>query len=564
MLYVAARSGRLVWLSATRFAVLRPPLSQSTQWWASPSGGVWTERLERYWSLLAFVVPPMLVMLSAVPITYVVGDPLPGVTLIAAALTYVVADMVTGLIRAVAQANAPVDPAHSYQWTIGLLHCAEPAEVDALIRAAYDRSVTLSIPDPAFGTHLLVCDERAITTTDARAAVALAPSALSLDGEGSKMYVLKDGDTVVPPRVEAIRPPRGIVLLAVGLVAVLLSNGREVADLERAACRAAGDCEVRPDTWTEGVGWLLEGLFYRSPDLDVATGRAEVLGWLMTPALVVTFAAIVTVGVRYGRYVKERQKLFHESIAAASPVTALILVALDVEYDAVIEAVAAAGAREPRPDSIGGRAVLRLGRIGAVELVLAQSEEGTTTRGGMAHTAEDIIRELNPAYVVLTGICGGLRAREHDAGPQELGDVVVSTYVQKIDHRKEIEGRTLFRGERVAAPWTLLSTFRAAKSGYSAARVHLGVVLSGNTMVASAAVRQKLLSEFDGAVAIEMELAGIQSAAIGYECHWIMVKGISDWCLGGLTPESRRVAATAAARFVVCGLTSGALPARTR
>jgi nucleoside phosphorylase len=186
----------------------------------------------------------------------------------------------------------------------------------------------------------------------------------------------------------------------------------------------------------------------------------------------------------------------------------------------------------------------------------------------MMLTAERLIPVVRPDYVILAGICFGLWSRRHDNGTQELGDVVVSEYVQNVDHRKVTDEdgneRIIWRGERVQASTPLLLALKAATHGWTGRPVHFGTVLSGSTLVSSATLRAELRREFEESSAGEMELTGVYVATAGRRSGWIMVKGISDWGTGELTDDTRRTASEAAAAFIVQALTFGTLPVPPR
>lgn len=171
----------------------------------------------------------------------------------------------------------------------------------------------------------------------------------------------------------------------------------------------------------------------------------------------------------------------------------------------------------------------------------------------MPWTVDNLIRHLDPAFVVLSGICYGLKSRELDGGAQELGDVVVATQLRAVEHRKvttRADGSEyeITRGPRPEAASDLLSHARVLGRA-RVPRVHFGPVLSLNTLVNSPAARARLRALDEEAVAGEMEAAGLYAAAEQTKRDWIIVKGISDWG-AGKTDEHQSLAARHAADFV--------------
>jgi nucleoside phosphorylase len=576
LLYAAARDHRLVWQSADEFAVLEPPVARGREWASSDAGRTWLGRLDRWWDLLVFGVPPFLLLAVSVPVAFVpVTGPLLAILPVTVALLYVLVQMVGGpVLRSVQQMRGtPEDSARSLHWTVTLFHLTEPAKADRLLRAALHRSQYLSRtsirPDVAEGTPVLMCLQRGITTVEARPAVAAAPSATDAGPDRPGVLLVLDGGGFTPPDPGAHRPTSFIPLLLAGTALVVGVVALFVANAEATACATARDCAGRPAHWLDAVIWLLSRMAGNDAGLTPATTQARVFGWLMLPLGLIVVICLVVAGWRQASTFKRRQKRTYDHLAATihRRVRVLVLTVLDVERDAVISAVTAANGRPAEPDTAGGYPVFRLGRLGdqGTEVLVAQAAQGTATPAAMMLTVERLVPAVQPDYVILAGICFGLWSREHDRGVQELGDVVVSEYVQNVDHRKVTDEdgteRIIWRGEKVQATAPLLLAFKAATHAWTGRPVHFGSVLSGNTLVSSKPSRAELRRHFEEATAGEMELTGVYAATAGRRSGWIMVKGISDWGTGELTDDTRRLASEAAAAFIVHALTYGTLPA---
>ena len=579
LLYGAARDGRLVWRSADEFALLEPPIARGREWASSDAGRTWFGRLDRWWDHLVFGVPPFLLLVLSVPTSFVpVVGLLLALLLICAALLYILTQMSLGLIlRSLKRMRGTSDDSvRGLHWTVVLVQLTNPAKADRLLWAALDRSQYLTRsnirPDVAEGTHALMCPERGITTVEARQAVAAAPSATDSGPDRPGVHVVLDGGGFVPPDPGAHRPISFIPLLltgtalAVGVVALL------TADAEAAACAIAQDCADRPATWIDAVTWLINRMVLNDAGLTPATTQARIFGWLMLPLGLVVLLCLAVAGWRQASTFKKRQErtYTHLDTTINRRIRVLVLTVLDIERDAVISAVAATNGRQAEPDTLGGYPVFRLGRLGdrGTEVLLAQAAQGIVTPAAMMLTAERLIPAVQPDYVILAGICFGLWSRRHDRGTQELGDVVVSEYVQNVDHRKVTDEdgseRIVWRGERVQATTPLLLAFKAATHGWTGQPVHFGPVLSSSTLVSSKTLRAELRRQFEEASAGEMELTGVYAATAGRRSGWIMVKGISDWGTGELTDDTRRPASEAAAAFIVHALTFGTLPVPPR
>jgi nucleoside phosphorylase len=575
LLYAAARDGRLVWRSADEFALLEPPIARSREWASSDAGRTWLSRLDRWWDHLVFGVPPLLLLVLSVPVSLVPqAGPLLAILLVCVALLYVATQMTFGLIpRSLRRMRSSSDDsARGLHWTVVLAHLSDPAKADRLLRATLDRSQQLTSanirPDVAEGTHVVMCLERAITTVEARRAISVAPSVTGSGPDQTGVLVVLDGGGFVPPDPGAHRPISFIPVLLTGTALVVAVAGLLTADAEAARCAAARDCADRPATWADATIWLLYRMLLDDAGLTPATTQARIFGWLMPPLGLVILLCLVVAGQRQVSTFRKRQERTYAHLNATinRRIRVLVLTVLDVERDAVISAVTATNGRPAEPDTLDGYPIFRLGRLGDqdTEILLAQSTQGTATRASMMLTAERLIPVVDPHYVILAGICFGLWSRRHDNGAQELGDVVVSEYVQNVDHRKVTDEdgseRTIWRGELVQASTPPLLVLKAATRGWTGRPVQFGAVLSGNTLVSSATLRASLRRQFPEAAAGEMELTGVYVATAGRRSGWIMVKGISDWGTGELTDDTRQQASEAAAAFIVHALTVGTLP----
>ncbi|HEY4007432.1 MAG TPA: hypothetical protein VGM60_19925, partial [Pseudonocardia sp.] len=145
------------------------------------------------------------------------------------------------------------------------------------------------------------------------------------------------------------------------------------------------------------------------------------------------------------------------------------------------------------------------------------------------------------------------------------GDVVIGRRVQNLDHRKVTDDDKrpiIYRGVNVGCSPGLLDRFQAALSSWQGVRVHIGTVLTSNTLVNSKTVVAQLRVDFPDAIAGEMEAAAVHEAAtLGVKPDWIMVKGVSDWgyCKAS---HGQPQAARSAADFVTHVVASGALRRR--
>jgi nucleoside phosphorylase len=583
LLYVAARDGLVAEQDGGGFAVLRRPASSSPV----RSGGRWLRLLrwlDRQWDMVVFALPPALAVLGAAFAALFAATPALALPAVLAAMAWVCA-FLTGTVaqqlRWVARMGAPPARGRSrpaellpgYHWSVPLVHQPDPGRIDELIRimtgqlaALIHAEVQVTAGDKARVGRLdvtepLVVLVNGISTLAAR--TAMTGSLRAVRG-----YPAEEGVIALasPGRLERVprRPVTGggfLLLYVTGLAVVTAVCARFVADTEAHACLPAS-CSGRPATYTLALRWLLQRLLFSDPPgLSPGTAQAALLGWLVSAAA----AMLIVVASVAGRQeiARNRQAIAgHDeklsSVAATARV--LILVVTAVEREAVLHSVRARVGQDAVLDYAGPRTIYTLGSVAGTQLMLAQAaEQGNAAAAGMLGTASEVIGQCRPDYVILTGICFGLRPDEG----QQLGDIVVARRVQNADHRKVTDGDngplTIYRGINVGSSAGLLDRFQAGESTWPGARVHFGTVLTSAMLVNSEPMVTELRDRFPDAIAGEMEGTGVHEAAtLGTKPDWIMVKGISDWG-HRKTKHGQPQAAGNAADFVIHVIASGAL-----
>ena len=382
-----------------------------------------------------------------------------------------------------------------------------------------------------------------------------------------------EGDVIAlasPARLE--RVPRrtvtsgGFLLLYVtGLALVIAVCAALVASTEEQAC-APASCAGRPTTYTSALRFLLQRLLFDPPRLSPGTAQVVVLGWLVSvAAAMLVVVAFVAARQEIARNRQTNADYDEAMNGVTETARILILVVTPGERDAVLAAVRRHVGRPPVMDQADERTMYALGSVAGTELMLTQAgEQGTVTAAGMLLTARAAIGQCRPDYVILSGICFGLRPEEG----QQTGDIVIARRMQNVDQRKltdDADRPVIYRGVNAGCSPVLLDRFQAGQQTWSGARVHIGTVLTSNTLVNSKQVVCKLRNDFPDAIAGEMECAGVYEAAtLDSKPDWIMVKGISDWGCGK-TAEAQPLAAQNAAEFVTHVIAGGALrPRRNR
>jgi nucleoside phosphorylase len=585
-LCLASRDGLLAELG-DGFAVLRRPVSGPPV-----TGGGWplrlARRLDRHWDVVLFAGPPVALLLAGAACApdaraVAIATALLALLWVAAFMTA----MLIGQLWSMARSGAPAAPATpsapagrpgragslpGQHWSVPLFHQPDSARAEllarrltqqmaGLIRADLQQAVshTARIGDLDI-TETIVVLVHGITTEAARAALARSAWALGGDPACSGVILLAS-----PGRLERVPARRvtggGFLLLYLsGLGLAVAASAGFVARHEAASCLAVS-CPGRPASYGTAARWLVQRLLFSDPP-GVAPGtlRDAVLGWVISAAS----AMLVVVGMVATRQEIARNRRasrdYAERIsAAAAAARVLILVVTDRERDAVLGAAHRLSGTSASTDTSGDRLVYSLGRVAGTEVMLARAgEQGAASVAGMPDTARAAIRHCRPDYVILTGICYGLRP---DQG-QQVGDVIVAQRVHHIDPRKVTDHPAqpvIPRGVNAGCSPRLLDRFHDGLRTWTAARAHTGTVLCSSMLVNSRTVVAQLRRDYPDAIAGEMEgIAVYEAAAQDPKPDWIMVKAISDWG-HAKTDRAHTIAAGNAADLVLHVIASGGL-----
>ncbi|MBU2666047.1 hypothetical protein KOI35_21265 [Actinoplanes bogorensis] len=556
LLYLADREGRLIGQSADAFAVIEPPIARKDDWnramRAQPGRVRALSLLVRVWPLLLPYGPAFAAMVVAVPIALVSREAaLVALVLVLLSLCVAIADLTVGAVRLsweVVQAGSRGVPdgeifgneLRGHHWTITFCQASAPDDADRLCSDALVRASELTDaflpPDPAFGSGYVGVRAPGFTDAGIRKQLGSLPSLSRV--RGTDWFVIGTRKEFRPPDHDAVRPLSVIRLMVLTALTGVAATAQMVAGLE----------QMR---YPQALLWVARYVAFKFP--ESATWQSQVFGVLiMIMVSVMAGALLVTLRQRI-RYRQARRDLLYGAVESRP--TVAIIVVNENESRAVEEAVLARSPGfVPSAWRAGSKAVTWLGRIGGANVVLARSEQGTVGAGSMPETAGELIRHLDPACLILTGIGYGLDSCELDGGDQDLGDVVVATQVHAMDHRKvttPADGtrHEITRGPRPEPTSSLLSHARALAPGRSPV-VRFGVALSLNTLVNSPDERARLKGLDEEAILGEMEAAGLAAVAIRAKRDWILIKGISDWGVGK-TGEHQARAARNAAEFTL-------------
>lgn len=159
-----------------------------------------------------------------------------------------------------------------------------------------------------------------------------------------------------------------------------------------------------------------------------------------------------------------------------------------------------------------------------------------------AHATADLIRDWNPRFVLVNGIAGGLQRSS-----QDFGDVVVSDSVIYYEPGKVRETGVEYRNKQFQADRSLLDGLLNLRDtdwklrlpprpdGKSASvllpKLQFGPIASGEKVIASSIEADRLRNAHKKLVAVEMESAGVASAAFSAikRIGFLTIRAICDF-----------------------------------
>lgn len=207
---------------------------------------------------------------------------------------------------------------------------------------------------------------------------------------------------------------------------------------------------------------------------------------------------------------------------------------------------------------------------GRYDIVLCRTADRGNSASALA--TKDLIEDLRPEFLLLVGIAGGMAGRDGVS----LGDVVIADHVELYEMRKLVDGQDRTRRTAIDHPSFLLRhqvALRAEEEERWLRRVTaqrpvggepkiiVGNLIAGEKILGDGAneYQKKILTEFDKAIAVDMESHGVARAVYEargtrhYNINYLVVRGISDLVDGADNNETRRAwrdyAASAAAAF---------------
>lgn len=242
----------------------------------------------------------------------------------------------------------------------------------------------------------------------------------------------------------------------------------------------------------------------------------------------------------------------------------LIVTVTKIESKAVFQVFQKATGRAPKVVRVDDRIYQNLGVINGARVFMVQSEMGTGGPGASQQTVQKGIVALSPSAVIMVGIAFGM-----DTKKQSIGDILVAQQLwlyelRRVSTDKEGKIKIIPRGDRPHVSPQLLNHFTGTNLHWdeSKAKVHFGLILSGEKLIDHIDFRQQLHDLAPEAIGGEMEGAGLYVACQDHKVDWILVKAICDWADGNKAQdkvEHQQLAAHNAASFVLYVLQQASL-----
>lgn len=176
---------------------------------------------------------------------------------------------------------------------------------------------------------------------------------------------------------------------------------------------------------------------------------------------------------------------------------------------------------------------------GDVEIITAQSGIGKVNA---AITTALLIEHFSPDLVINTGSAGSICA------DMNVGDVVVAT--ELIHHDVDVREFGYSYGQVPGMPLTyttdeqLILALKELRFDFA---LHYGLIVSGDSFIASQASKDIILKNFPNALALDMESSAIAQTCYRVDTSCVIVRSISDNADGSSPVNFKEFLPTAAA-----------------
>lgn len=176
----------------------------------------------------------------------------------------------------------------------------------------------------------------------------------------------------------------------------------------------------------------------------------------------------------------------------------------------------------PVTETFGAFAIYS-GRYGGKQVVLALSGIGKVSA---AAATTVLVQRYRPDCVINTGSAGGL------GQGLAVGDVVIGT--ETAHHDVDVTAFGYAYGQvpqlpaRFVSDTALCAAAETAAAAFAGARVHRGLIVSGDQFVHSSEAVAAIRSRFAGVQAVEMEAAAIAQSCHQFSVPFVVIRAVSD------------------------------------
>lgn len=243
----------------------------------------------------------------------------------------------------------------------------------------------------------------------------------------------------------------------------------------------------------------------------------------------------------------EFKQCWERNMASVETIRILVLTATDTEDDAIIDALEASGFKRFAPARTKQGIGVRYLQGAANEIIRFRTSAGSVGQSGSELVTAEAINELDPHFIIASGICFGLKKDK-----QKMGDVLISEKVSDYELVRLSDEDFRERGPRTSSNSTLLDAARIVREDYRTGDVGVmhGEFISGLKLLDSLPEVEQLQARFPDAIGGEMEASGVVAASARHQKGWIVIKAVCDWGFGK-GDDYQKTAADNAATYAI-------------
>lgn len=172
----------------------------------------------------------------------------------------------------------------------------------------------------------------------------------------------------------------------------------------------------------------------------------------------------------------------------------------------------------------------------------------------------NLIHSITPDFIILTGICGGIK----NGKSLNLIDILVPEKIIYYEYARVQKGGTMSRYKHIYIEKDLIMSVKKMLDSNEFNvllnenhginyNVHFNPILSGEKVVADEEFQKVLVLENQDALGIEMESFGCGTAIslLNKKIHYLVIKSISDWADENKNDDFQVAATDVVSEFVL-------------